>query len=506
MDVDVSLVNPGESPDLYGVFGSGTNTSEAEDCSSCLSRAWQWIKPKTPSLCVRGIFATASLTGFVVSAFFTAQQFLQDERNHVRAMLYGTGLGLSLTVLGGSVLPTWMSGPIADWCARWSFEGLQIMTQFYLNGGCPIDGNGFWDPTKVPLAVKELAMIIFTGVSVNIALLSLRTLLFPPESQDEDLRLVTINEEEEPVAQDLYIQDPEPIPLLESGRNNKKWLALEQFVKVGLGVTLLGLSKGGVLTAPQALYCGYYLLGHVGGVGLGKVYQYIKSAVEEKCPVQKSTLEKVNKIGRFINGFSYALFFAFTDSAVFIPFGIINGISKTLTQHNFELLTKNDEEVTPFEWKRVDNIAKGALGVLFLSWYISGMTDVGMTWVDQANIITYLATTVLSYPLTRYLAAEFDPRQNNRLFNTLRFYFVNNPEVLMLPYMLIRSAQNIGDDQKHHEILAIVQNFIAWASLGTSGGVNRALMGMRSHRSPNEMSQLGELIAWYILGSQGKFR
>lgn len=471
--------------------------------SSYIGRGWKWLNAPGTERCnftVRGVLGAGSIAAITTMAFFTARQFFQIERDPIRSMLFGAGFGICVTVLTGSILPKGYAGPLADWLSRWSYEGLQIATQFYLNGGCP-RGHGFWDPRKVPPAVKEFFTLSFTGASASIALLSLRTLLFSEINKNDGIAIEDLDD-----LDGLYEQDPDPILMLESGKGNRLGFAAEQCLKVALGLGLILTTDVAQVEIPELRFFGMYLMGHFGGALAGTGYQYLRDRVLERCPVGEGTLKRIDKAGSVLSAGSYGIFFAWTDATSFIPLGLISGASKVITMHKFQLLTKNDEKVTSFRWITVDNVFKGTLAALILTWYISGMTDEGLRVQDYANIVTYLVSIIGSYPLTRYLAKNFDPGKNNRLFNTLRFYFVNHNEVLVLLYMLIRSAQSIGDNHKDTGLFAVVQNILAWASLGIAAGNNRALMGIRSEQSPNEMSSLAELTAWFILGSQGKFR
>src|SRR5262245_17391159 len=117
----------------------------------CLERMWTWLSAPGTGRCnlaVRGVMGVLSSTALTITTVFTAKLFQQDEQYHSRAMFFGTGFGIAVTVLTGCVLPKRYAAAFADWLSRWSFEGLQILTQFYLNAGCPINGNGFWDPAN----------------------------------------------------------------------------------------------------------------------------------------------------------------------------------------------------------------------------------------------------------------------------------------------------------------------------------------------------------------------
>ncbi|MBS0654312.1 MAG: hypothetical protein JSR46_00915 [Verrucomicrobia bacterium] len=474
---------------------------------SCFGRLWQRIMPAQydmKTMAIRGFFAVTGLTSLVVCGLLAKMNFQQNENFANRSMGYGVGLGLSATVLTGSVLPSDPATIFADWLSRWSYEGLQILIQFYLNAGCPIDGNGLWNTTVVPPAVKELSEMLFGGVSSAIALLSLRTFLFPNrESSSTQVEDVTHDYEPSQIR-----QDPPPMPLfLESGLKDHKVLGLEQGLKIAAGITLITLEKTGWVAAPALFYLGTYLLGHVGGVLAGKAWTVLEDTVLNNC-MQKNEkwLDPARKLGYLIRIASYGLFFSSTREISFAILGAIGGISKMVALKKFERLSVNNVKVAPFQLARCDNIPKGLLGGLFLAWYISGMTDIGLAWYDYANLIGYLTTALASYPLTRYLATHFHPRQHTTLYNSARFYGVDHDQVLILPFMLIRATQNIGDDAKNPLVLRIALDFIAWLSLGTAAGNNRALMGVRGETSPNDMSSLALLTAWFILGSMGRIR
>ncbi|MBS0654311.1 MAG: hypothetical protein JSR46_00910 [Verrucomicrobia bacterium] len=460
-----------------------------------MGRAWEWLKSQPTEGFLRGVFGTASAVATTVLGCITVRQFCQDSFYHSRGTLEGALLGMSITVLTGCLLPTHVGTYVADWLSRWSFEVLQVFTQLYLNAGWPIDGKGLWNTQKSPLSVKESGMLFFSALSSSLALISMRPIVFPPEDiQEANIQIENID--------DYLEQDPEPVALWESGRRDTKQFIIEQALKAVPGILLTVLQKTDVLQDPEWLFLGYYLTGHCGGVVIAKIYQIMKDHVLGNCLSKRHIVDLIDKIGHISLVTTIGLFFGLTDSTTFLALGAISGMLKMVALRKFEHLRANSEQVEPFTWMRVDNIAKGTLLALTLVWYIAGMTDSNMTGADYANIIAYFASTVASYILTRHLASEFVPRQNSTLFNTLRFYFVDYTEMLIVPYMFIRTAQGISDESNDPRALVIAENLMAWISFGLATGNNRALNGIRNSRSPNEMSELALYVGWSILSSQ----
>lgn len=463
---------------------------------SAFTRAWEWLKPKATPTRLKTVLGTASAVGAVAIAGLAVYDYLSAPQYiGTRAVVYGIGAGVTSTFFLASSLPETWGTRAADWWANWSNEVLQGMTQLYLNAGCPRSACGIWNSNKPPpRLVKEGATMAFSAVSSAVTLLSFRSLF--TSSQEEEQEAL----------------DPERIQLLESRTDQYPFFAIEQVAKAALGGLAMGLYNYEILTSPEWLYLAYYLLGNAAGSVGSRVYIALKEKIGERYP--NHTLAKiVKKIGPIAEMIGFAGFFAWTDDSSFLLVGALSGASKVSAMRTFETLPKNDEEVHPIIAPQPDTTTKVIYGVqaaflaLAVTWYIVGMTDVGVRPTDIANILTYLSTIAISYPLTRYVAKNFDPKKKERwFFNTLRFYLVNFQEMLVLPYYLIRSAQTIGDKKNPIVNWEIAKELMAWASLGFATGNNRALQGIRSHRTPNAVSDLALLFGWYIFYSGGELR
>jgi hypothetical protein len=469
--------------------------STAGESESWLGRTWSWLKqaPYTTHV-VKGVVGVASTAALGTLLYKTATIFANaTSYSGPDTFYYELGIGVATPLALYSIVPASVGTPAADWISNWSWEIIHSTTQFYLNAGCPRDGMGFWNTTNPPLIVSQVSGFSFSAMGTAIPLLSLRFLIADSDETDETDQTVKTEKREE------------FIPLfLESGARENRRLIIEQAAKIALGTSCLGLYFSKIVTANEWLYAGYYALGHVAGAVLSRGYLELKDRTIDhiKNAHVRTLIQKAGTIAEFT---ALAGFFAWEDDSCYLLVGAMAGAAKIAILDTFENLTENDEQVSDFEIKRIDIIAKGAFLALFDAWYIAGATDPTLHKSDIANITSFLTCSHASYPLTRYLAKNFKPGENSRFFNSMRFYFVNYQEALILPYMLVRASGTVGNVAPASESMRWAKQFTAWTSLGLAAGNNRALQGIRSHRKPNAVSDVALLVCWYLLYSEGKF-
>ena len=453
--------------------------ASTENRSVC-GRTWNWIKTNRWPI-LKGAVATASSVGLAACGFFVGKNLYQEAASTIMHNL-GIGVGLTLPAVLGSILPQRGGTILADWVYRWSFEILQVMTEVYVRAGCPMEGRGFWNTNHPPLVARNLATMAFTAAATTLTALSLRVFTAPIDEPRSAPRAA-------------------PLRLLfEGGAHENRRLLLEQLPKAALGVASLTLYKWE--GSDEWLYFAYYLFGHIGGTAASKTYLWAKHKIIEK--IESPTVKAlINKVGVAAELFCFGAFLAWPADESYLLSGAVAGAVKIAVLDKFQALSQNDEVVSPISFLKVENIAQGIFLTINLVWYVSMIFDRGLPTSQRAGIASFLASSILAYPLTRYLAANFHPEESdNPLFNSLRFYFVNYEEALLLAFMFIKDSDDvgiIGNDDARQPFLKLM---VALTSLGLAVGNNRALQGIRSHRSPIAVSDLALLCAWFILYRQ----
>src|SRR5574338_514127 len=104
---------------------------------SCFGRVWEWVKPRK-EIVTRAALGTASAITASTLTYFAVSHFKENLLHVGTSVLQGAGLGISSTILTGSLLPSTISNTLFDFAARWSYDGLTILSQFYETAGCPI--------------------------------------------------------------------------------------------------------------------------------------------------------------------------------------------------------------------------------------------------------------------------------------------------------------------------------------------------------------------------------
>lgn len=451
-----------------------------QEKTNFLGRTWKWLTTNRSTL-LKGAVATASVVSTVAISYFVAKEIAQPTANSLMHPL-GIGAGITLPLLLGSTLPPAQGTALADWVSRWGFEILQAMTELYVRAGCPIVGKGFWNTSTPPMLATQLATFAFSTTATALTALSLRIFTAPVNEGSEERRATPLT---------LF---------LEGGSREHRRLLLEQLPKVALGLGSLALYRWE--GSEEWLDFAYYILGHIGGTAVSKGYLWVKDRTIDKIE-SKPLKAIINKVGVTAELLCFGTFLAWSDDASYALSGAVAGAVKIAVLDKFQYLAKNDEEVRAISRTKVETAVKGIFLTLNFAWFISMVLDPALPRSQRVGIVSYLATSMLSYPLTRYLAANFSPEaQNNALFNSLRFYFVNFEEALLLPYMFIKDSGDVGIIGSNDQSQSMVKALIGLTSLGLAVGNNRALQGIRSHRSPNAVSDLALLISWFILYRQ----
>jgi len=448
-----------------------------QEKSGFFGRSWKWIKDRSSTI-LKGAVATASTVSLVTIGYFIGKEIAVASSVSMMHPL-GIGAGLAIPALLGTLLPQAPRTALADWVSRWSFEILQAMTEFYVRAGCPMVGRGLWNAENPPLLARQLATFAFSATATALTALALRTFTVP---ENEASR----NKRERPLR--LF---------LESGAHENRRLFFEQLAKAALGLGSLGLYRWE--GSDEWLYFAYYLFGAIGGTAVSKAYLWLRERTIER--IQNKTFRAiVNKTGVTAELVCFGAFLAWPADASYLLSGAMAGAVKIASLDKFQYLSQNDEQVAPFQLSRIDNIAKGFFLTLNFTWFISMIVDPGLPRSQRAGIVSFLVSSLLAYPLTRYLAANFRPDQeDNPLFNSFRFYGVNFEEALLLPYMFIKDADDVGIIGNDEQNLPFIKSFVGLTSLGLAIGNNRALQGLRSDRSPSAVSDLALLISWFIL-------
>lgn len=448
-----------------------------QERSGFFGRTWKWIKNNSTTV-LKGAVATASSVALVGTGYLLGRAIGAASSASVMHPL-GIGAGIAVPALLGTLLPQAQGTALADWVSRWSFEILQAMTEIYVRAGCPMQNKGFWNPETPPLLARQLATFAFSFAATAITALSVR--IFTAADNEAN-----------------RVRREEPLRLfLECGAQQNRRLLFEQVPKVALGLASLGLYRWE--GSDEWLYFAYYLFGSIGGTAASKAYLWVKERTIER--IENKTLKAIiNKVGVTAELFCFGAFLAWPADASYLLSGAVAGAVKIAVLDKFQHLSQNDEQVAPFQLCRIDNVAKGFFLALNFAWFLSMIFDPGLPGSQRAGISLFLASSLLSYPLTRYLAANFRPEQeNSRLFNTFRFYFVNYEEALLLAYMFIKDADDVGIIGNENPNQPLLKSLIGLTSLGLAVGNNRALQGIRSDRSPSAVSDLALLVSWFIL-------
>lgn len=451
-----------------------------EQRTNCFGRAWNWIKTNKFTVLkgAAAVVSTAGLTalGYLVGKGITHSQ----EASSMHPM--GIGVGIAAPVFIGSILPQRLATNLADFISRWGFEILLAITEFYVRAGCPIQGRGFWDPANPPLLARQLSTLALSATATGLTALSLRTFL---ANNNEEM---------------LVRRDPPLTLFLEGGVHDNRRLVLEQLPKLGLCLLSAGLYRWE--GSEEWLDFAYYLLGHVAGTFVSKAFLWLRyQTIEQSDNRALKTL--INKVGTAAELLCFGAFLAWSSDASYLLSGAFAGAVKIAVLDKFQYLSRNDEEVRPIEYTKISIVAKGLFLALNFTWFISMICDPALPTSQRAGIAMYLASSLFAYPMTRYLAANFHPESEDRpLFNSLRFNFVNFEEALLLPYMFIKDSDDVGVIGSDNTNQLWVKPWIGLTSLGLSVGNNRALQGIRNHRTPSNVSDLALLISWFILYRQ----
>lgn len=417
-----------------------------------------------------------------------------QEAGYSTVVSMGTGAAIGACLYGSARFgpSEKIAGKVQDFFAKWGFEIWEGTTQLAVNAFCPRDGKGLWNADDPPASAHYGANMFFGALSSIYLLLSGRYILEkknPPQ---------VINLQDDP-----SIAPAKNRLFLEAGLDDTKWLVGEQLFKASCAALLFTLNKVGVLPAPESLWASYLLAGATIGSTSTLLFQACKRYAEQEGTPCVS-LRLIEKVSYFMNlpvaGALLAannILFKELRPYTLIPVGAIAAGNKIIALRDFELRSKNNEEVPPFVWKSKETVAQVALIALGAAWYISGLTDPkikpDMLMSAIVNNCAMAFFAFASYPVTRLLVENWDPENESRLCNSLRFYVVDYAG-FVYPYLIRRIFGVLDDNSQSLDV-------IAWSAYGAVWGRGAALRGIRAKDTPAKVSPIPQISSGVVLCS-----
>ncbi|MGR3973642.1 MAG: hypothetical protein QRY72_03625 [Candidatus Rhabdochlamydia sp.] len=256
-----------------------------------------------------------------------------------------------------------------------------------------------------------------------------------------------------------------------------------QIGKGALGGAMIGISQGGGYDYLSTLYnLGIFLIGHSAGVsvqvGLSHLkhqirLQHQKETIEETTPLSLRLLNITERIIDTFGNHGWGMMMSVNHPAAYGSIGGLIGFTKMVAKGRFTTERVKNYETEPMLYK-IDRIIDGILGVAVAGWVTAILID-DTDLFDRIAIASMGGTVMLGYGLRSFLNQT--RRTESTWKNFLDFYTKEHSVVWIFPFAYVWQQLQINDIAlAAMPTPAMVLAAIGWGSLGSSFGIDRALI------------------------------
>ncbi|CAM0117730.1 hypothetical protein [Rhabdochlamydiaceae symbiont of Dictyostelium giganteum] len=255
-----------------------------------------------------------------------------------------------------------------------------------------------------------------------------------------------------------------------------------QVGKGALGGAMMGLSHGGYDYLNTLYNLGIFLIGHLAGVtaevGLSHLKHRIRKQNQEeifegKTPLSLRVLNIAERVIDTFGNHGWGMMISLNHPASYCAIGSLIGFTKMTAKERFMVEGTQKEELNPTFYK-VDRVVDVVLGLAVAGWVTAIIID-DKDLFDRIAISSMGGGVTIGYAL-RFLLNKVQHTES-KWKNSLDFYTKEHPVVWILPFSYVWEQLQINDVAlASMEVPSLVMAAIGWGSLGSSFGIDRALI------------------------------